>query len=117
MNILLVDDDVDLSEMISDFLTSKGFQVSCCANGREGMDRLSHAVPDLVLLDGLMPVLDGLGMLEEMRGKKELLSVPVILMSADTPHGPQSQYLWTAYIQKPIHFNKLLDEIRRILEK
>ncbi len=77
--ILAVDDDAKVLKILQHSLTREGFEVVCAADGFEAIDRAKEAKPDLILLDIMMPGMDGF---ETLRHLKEFLDVPVIILSA-----------------------------------
>lgn len=77
--ILFVEDDLSISEMVKNYLVKDGFMVTTAFNGEEGVDRFLKDTFDLVLLDIMMPKLDGM---EVMRIIRERSSVPILIMSA-----------------------------------
>jgi DNA-binding response OmpR family regulator len=77
--VLVVDDDALLVKMIATVLKTRGYSILTAGNGKEGLDMAKEAEPDIILLDIMMPVLDGLAMLEELRKTSD---VPVIIISA-----------------------------------
>src|SRR5689334_1575844 len=82
--ILIVDDDVDIREALTDTLEARGFEVVTAANGLEALRLLrSNAVsPSVILLDLMMPVLDGYEFLDEQRKDPALASIPVAIITA-----------------------------------
>lgn len=79
--ILIVEDEEDLRQLIKTKLTSEGFDVLEAENGKVGLEMaLSHR-PDIILLDIIMPVMDGLSMLRELRQNEHEKKVPVIILS------------------------------------
>lgn len=80
-NILIVEDDNILQEMYCEKFEMDGFIVEKAATGREGLKSLEEKTPDIILLDILMPDMNGLEMLKEMKKKKELRDIPVILLT------------------------------------
>jgi|SRR3989344_5992394 len=80
--ILIVEDEADLRNAYSEALSSKECEVITAANGQEGLEAARKNAPDLILLDILMPVMDGLAMLQKLRqGDEHLKKVPVILLT------------------------------------
>lgn len=82
--VLIVEDDVDISEMYRIRITASGFEVETAANGQIGIDKMKKFVPDLVLLDIVMPKKDGFDLLEEVRqasDKEEIKKIPIIVLS------------------------------------
>ncbi len=82
--ILLVDDDRDTREQIEHYLSSTELEVQSVTNGREALNVLSGYHPDLVLLDLMMPVMDGMTFLDEIRGDPEYFALPVVVLTAKT---------------------------------
>ncbi len=83
--VLIVDDEFGLAEVVADMLSERGHEVDLAINGEAALARMAQRKPDLVLLDVMMPVLDGPGLLRRMRGEPELAAIPVVLMTA-IPH-------------------------------
>jgi len=79
--VLIVEDDSLLQEMYSEKFKMAGFTVDRAATGREGLERLQKNIPDIILLDILMPDMNGLEMLKEMKKQRELRDIPVILLT------------------------------------
>lgn len=79
--ILIIDDETDLLQVLTDTLTSEGFSVLGAKNGEEGLALALKEHPDLILLDIIMPVMDGMTMLYELRKDPWGNSVPVILLT------------------------------------
>ena len=82
--ILVIDDDRDSRTLLRRFLESAGHSVSEAANGADGVDALEGLRPDLVVLDLMMPIMDGFGVLAHMRDREELQSIPVVVVTAKT---------------------------------
>ena len=70
--ILIIEDDSFLSEMYSTKLTQDGFEVEVAVDGKQGMDKIKNIKPDLVLLDIVLPKMDGFEILENTKKDKEL---------------------------------------------
>ncbi len=80
--VMLVEDDRPVREMMARMLTKSGWKVSQAGNGREALDLLAREKPGLILLDLMMPVMDGFEFLVEMRANSEWRDIPVIVLSA-----------------------------------
>jgi len=80
--ILIVDDETVISKTYADELSDRGFFVFTATNGRDGLESAIREKPDLILLDILMPIMDGLTMMDKLR-KKDLYgkNVPIILLT------------------------------------
>ena len=109
--ILVVDDEFDLSSTVRAILEGEGYRVDVCANGREALDRVRAARPDLVLLDVMMPVVDGYGVLDAMRREPGLKDVPVVLMNSYPPKRDGGG--WQGFLRKPFTLGTLLDTVRQ----
>ena len=81
--LLVVDDEPNIVELLSASLRYAGFEVSSARSGREAVDRIREVRPDLVILDVLMPGVDGLSVLRQLRGNG--IDVPVLFLTARTP--------------------------------
>jgi DNA-binding response OmpR family regulator len=79
--ILIVEDEKILSDLLERKLQEKGYETSLAANGEEGLAKMREEKIDLVLLDIVMPKMDGFEVLEEMRKDRELKRIPVIIIS------------------------------------
>ena len=117
--ILIVDDQLDTCEPLRRLLTRVGYSVQCLPHGRDALQFLSHTKPDLILLDLMMPHVDGLSFLRSIRSDPRFGRVPVILVTAtDTPdHLAAAQRLGIADCLLKASFTvpELLERIARTL--
>ena len=81
-SILIVEDDEITREMLKKSLETNEFKVSVAKNGKEGLERVKRAKPALILLDLMMPEMDGFEFAEELRENKEWLDIPVVVITA-----------------------------------
>ncbi len=79
--ILIIEDDKLLIKILSEEFQKNNFQVSLALNGEEGLDKALFENPDLILLDIIMPVMDGLTMLKKLRQNEKGKSIPVIVLT------------------------------------
>lgn len=79
--ILVIEDELALSQVLSDRFTEEGFDVQTAGDGEEGLKKATEWKPDLVLLDIVMPRMDGMTMLHELRKTPEGKNMPVILLT------------------------------------
>lgn len=119
MDILLVDDDPDI-RMIAELALSRigGFRVAVAESGVEALARLEREVPDLLMLDLMMPGIDGLGTLAALRRRPALATLPVIFMTARVQSENLDKFREagaTGCIQKPFDPLLLADEVKAIL--
>ncbi len=80
--ILIIDDDADIGTSLSEILESDGYRVITAKNGLEGLQIAKAEQPNVILLDVMMPVLDGYGFLEAQREDATIYDIPVIVLSA-----------------------------------
>ncbi len=114
--ILIVDDEFPIIEVLTMVLSSDGFSIESAANGLEGLRLMREQPFDLVLLDIMMPVMDGVEMLARLQADPELKKVPVILMSAaGSPENFEIKQGYEAYLAKPFNLKELLTTIRKII--
>jgi CheY-like chemotaxis protein len=112
--VLVVDDEQAIREFLDDILTGEGYQVSTASNGQEALTHLATAQPDLVLLDIMMPVLDGREVLRRMRADPTLSRVAVLVMSAAADPGPLAGG-FDSFLPKPFDLDRLLSAIEELL--
>lgn len=117
--ILVIDDEPNIVQTLQDRLEMNEYSVATAGNGREGLDKIEQDKPDVVLLDVIMPVMDGLEMLEVMRKKPENQDISVIMLTARS----QTQDIARAnacgiddYIVKPFDLSELLEKIEGVVE-
>ena len=82
MHVLVVEDDPDIRELISRQLTSEGWTVDTAENGQVGLERFAAQAPDLILLDLMMPVMDGFEFVRRLRETEAGRTVPVVVLTA-----------------------------------
>jgi DNA-binding response OmpR family regulator len=116
--ILIVDDEPELREMLTMRLEANGYEVITAADGEEGLEQTKKEKPDLILLDIMMPGMDGLIVLSRLRNNLETSFIPVIMLTAkgDTSAIMESQRAGaTDYVIKPFEPSQLLALIKRYL--
>ncbi len=109
--ILVVDDDFAIRECVAEVFTMEGFHVHEARNGREGLEALLNARPDLVVLDLMMPVMDGWQFLAVQRARPEVASVPVVVMTASGSEPPEA----ACVLHKPFEIDVLLGVVTRLV--
>lgn len=106
-SILLVEDDSDIRGALENFLHDEGYPVETAENGKEGLAKLEKKKPGLVLLDLMMPVMNGWEFLEEKNHRPPVSKVPVLVISA-VPGSPRIPGA-LGFLKKPIDLNRLMD--------
>jgi CheY-like chemotaxis protein len=112
--ILIVEDDPDLRKILRLQLTTSGFDVNEAPNGAVGFALVQQEKPDCIILDLMMPVVDGFGFLKRVRSVKGLLTVPVLILTAsdDERHKARGfQYQADAYMSKPYDLQTLTEQV------
>jgi len=118
--ILIVDDEKDLLDLIEYNLKKEGFDVLKAENGEEGIAVAKEKNPDLVLLDIMMPKMDGMQAVEEMRKDDQLKNIPIIFLTARSDEKTEVEGLNKGgddYITKPISTTKLISRIKAVLRR
>ena len=118
--ILLIDDEVDILEFVKYNLSRDGYEVHTASNGAEGLQVALEVKPHLILLDMMMPVLDGIETCKAIRNSPVLKNVMVVFLSAVGTEETQLQgYNAGAddYINKPIKMNILRSRVQAILKR
>ena len=116
--VLVVDDNQDVREYIASLLAGK-YDVRCAADGREGLDLCVKTVPDIVVCDVMMPVMDGLEMCRRLKRETATSHIPVVLLTARTMDEQRTEGYdcgADAYITKPFSGDVLLSRVRNLLE-
>ena len=117
--VLVVDDEPNILQTLQDRLEMNDYIVFTAENGKEGLQKALHERPDIVLLDVIMPIMDGHEMLEQLRANEAGKEISVIMLTACS----QTQDIARAktcgiddYIVKPFNLSELLEKIENILE-
>ncbi len=112
--VLAVDDDEDNLRLIKTMLASGGYETKCCCNGAEALEKLAGHQPDIILTDLVMPVMDGVAMIAEIKTHPEWRYIPVIAITGGELSLAKREILEGFDIpamSKPYKFDKLLDLI------
>jgi len=115
--VLIVEDDPDLLKLLSQAFTKQGYQAIACKNGPAGLEKLKDSSVDIILLDVMLPRMDGFDFCKEVRTKSD---VPIIFLTAKT--GPVDKLLGFRlggddYITKPFNVDELLLRVRAVLRR
>ena len=112
--ILVVDDEFGVGEVLHTILTDEGYRVLTAINGKQGLERLEETAPDVVLLDYMMPLLDGPGMLRAMAKDPNQRSIPVIMMSSlDEATVAKNCDGHVGFLRKPFRIRHVVDSVAR----
>lgn len=105
--ILVVDDEQDMQSLLCCILETTGYVVDCADDGRQALDKIGANRPDLVVLDLVMPVLDGWGVLEALVERTN--PPPVVIVSAFADHSRAQELGAFSCLSKPFRLGDLLD--------
>jgi CheY-like chemotaxis protein len=100
--VMVVDDDYDARRIYSDYMRSKGLNVTTAADGRKGIEKANDLKPDVIVLDLAMPRVDGWTVLKTLRGSSWTATIPIIVVSAVTDARDEAYYAGCdAFLAKP----------------
>src|SRR5277367_3724013 len=117
LSLLLVDDDRELCGMMKEFFAGAGHRLDCEYDGRRGLACAASGTYDLVILDVMLPVMDGFSVLQQLRRRKD---VPVILLTARVQHHDRILGLNAGaddYLPKPFDPDELHARVRAVLRR
>lgn len=116
--ILIVDDEPDLLKIIVYRLRKMGYEISTVVNGREALDLLNIKIPDLILLDVLLPIISGYEVCRRIKSDLKLSRIPVVLLTACNIRDvlkKAEEIGADDYLSKPFESKELLDKIRKFI--
>lgn len=112
--ILVVDDEAAIRDLLVELFSDEGYQVRAASNGRAAVAMVLDEPPDLIVMDVMMPELDGPETMKHLRTFPDLAHVPIILMSAAW-HVSSDGTGDVAFIPKPFNLDDVLDVVARML--
>jgi len=116
--IMLVDDEPNLRELLRQMLELGGFDVVEAEDGLEALEKLEKVAPDVMILDVMMPNLDGVSLCKRLRAGSTFAGLPIIMVSGKTQHRAVQEGLAAGanqYLCKPITVQELLQSVRSLL--
>jgi len=114
-SVLVVDDDADVRELLAAVLKSEGYDVLTAENGAAALSVLRETLPDLIVLDLMMPVMNGWEFRETQRAYPEYAAIPVVCLSGHHAAHAHAAALGIAEcIQKPLDVDYLVEVVRRL---
>jgi two-component system alkaline phosphatase synthesis response regulator PhoP len=118
--ILVVDDELDILELIRHTLAKEGFEVHVAANGSQAIDQTAKVNPEIILMDVMMPVMDGMEACRQLKENPETKNIPVVFLTARSEEFAELAGFEAGaddYIAKPIRPRVLLSRIKAILRR
>ena len=119
-DILVVEDEPDIRRLVVLHLEREGFRCRTASNGVEALREAKHAVPDLVVLDLMLPVIDGLEVCRRLRGDEGTTAVPIIMLTAKSEEVDRVVGLEVGaddYVVKPFSPKELVARVRALLRR
>ena len=104
--VLVVEDDLELRESLCAYLEEEGFETEGAADGAEALARAHVCRPDAIVLDLLMPVMDGLQLMEALSDEPELANIPIFVVSGHAEDAPRAERV--SVFSKPVDVEALL---------
>ena len=118
LNILVVDDHAENVDLLHELLTTSGYEVFTAYDGKEALREAHEKIPDLILLDIMMPEMDGYQVCEVLRAKEKTKDIPIIFVTAKSEVEDWTHAIFNVgvnnYITKPINPKKLLDKVQGV---
>lgn len=119
--VIYIEDEPEMIDLVTLILNRKGFTVKGANGGREGLDLIKKELPDLVLLDLMMPDVDGWDVYQQMKAEEKTRKIPVIVITAKAQSIDKVLGLHIAkveaYISKPFTPQELIDSVDKIFSK
>ncbi len=117
--VVCIEDELEMIELVKLILDRNRFQVTGAVGGQEGLEKIAEIKPDLVLLDLMMPEMDGWEVYQKMKASEDMRNIPVIVVTAKAQSIDRVLGLHIArvddYITKPFGPQELLDSVERVL--
>lgn len=121
IKIVCIEDDPEMIDLVELILTRQGYSVTGATSGQAGLDAIAEVEPDLVLLDLMMPEMDGWEVYQQMRSNEAMKDIPVIVVTAKAQSIDKVLGLHIAkvddYITKPFGPSELLSSVLRVLRE
>ncbi len=117
--VLIVDDEADVVRLLQFRFEKEGFETLTAADGQTALAMVDSEMPDLVLLDIMMPLMDGMEVLRQIRSRRRTSKVPVIMLTAKTASitVDEARQLWVSdYIMKPFDPELLVRKAKKALK-
>ena len=118
--VLIVDDDPDFVDAVKSVVEKGGYEVEVAYDGQEALEKVSQSKPDLIILDVMMPVMDGTKACKKLKADPDTAEIPIIMLTAVADRVLSSKYSHREmlesdaedYIPKPVEPDELLERIK-----
>ncbi len=113
--VLIIDDEPEMLKMISYALEKAGFKTATCDSGKQALAAISSHKPDLLILDVMLPGIDGYSLGQQIAGNPETKGIPVIVLTALEPSKPLFQKFSqvVAFMTKPCNIDELVSQVQK----
>ncbi|MEW5895727.1 MAG: response regulator [Candidatus Omnitrophota bacterium] len=116
--ILLVDDEPDFLSVVRMRLSKAGYDVICAKDGKDALDHLRLKIPDIIITDVMMPVMDGIDLFQELRNRPDTKDIPIIVITVkDRLEASFKAVGVDEFIAKPFEIEDLLKKVQKCLFK
>ena len=118
--ILIIDDDLDTLSLVDLMLQRKGYQTAAATNGEQGLLKMQEDIPDLLLLDVMMPGMDGYEVARQVRNNPQTSSIPILMFTAKSQMDDKISGFSAGaddYLTKPTHPSELQEHIQILLSR
>lgn len=112
--VLVVEDDAGLQETLEEILEIEGYDVTVAKDGLDALDKLSDPLPAVILLDVMMPRMDGYAFVDELRRRGLHPGIPILVLTADGRAQQKAERIGAVgYLEKPFDLRELLRQVAR----
>jgi two-component system, OmpR family, alkaline phosphatase synthesis response regulator PhoP len=118
IRILVIDDDFDIVETVTFMLESRGYYVITALGGEEGLVKAKERLPDIILLDLMMPLMDGFEVCQKLKNDEDTKNIPVIILTArgdSEAHYKAFKLSADDYIVKPFNLPALIAKLNKFI--
>lgn len=118
--ILIIDDERGISDPLSYALRKEGFEVTCAYDGQDGLRRAQSLLPDLILLDLMLPIIEGLEVCRQLRGDPRTREIPILMLTARTEEIDEVVGFNMGaddYVTKPFKMKPLVQRVKALLRR
>ena len=116
--VLIVDDDPTFVKLVNYHLTTAGYEATSTHDGVEALSKIAKELPDLIILDVLMPVMNGFQFIEKVRENEQMRRIPVLVVSVK---GSMKDFFSKLYVQdfisKPLNPQELMTKVEKVIGK
>jgi len=115
--VLVVDDEFGVAEVLQSILEDEGYRVATAINGKQALARLNEFTPDLIMLDFMMPIMDGTQTLAAIRNNTAFAKIPVIMMSSlEEVSVRETGTDYDRFLRKPFRARAVVQTVAQLLE-